>query len=199
MAAVALSLAACSTVNLEVGERLEPGRLERFEVGRTGRADVLASLGPPTALTAHAGGVALLYQFAGLRETQLGFSLDSIGTLLGVPALAIVKLSLGSSSAHHEAAVLLFDSDGVLSGMAQGDWDEIFGKGGSLQFLFAVEQVVDSGTMRADHGALVWGRELLDPLTWSLNQGHRADLELRGTGVKAGQKTLELRDPAVRE
>lgn len=192
LAGIALLLASCSTLNLEVGEGVDRGRVEAFEVGRTRRAEVLAALGPPTEIASHAGGVAFLYQKVRLKERQLGLGLDDVGRLVGLPWLALVKLSFGRSSAHHDAALLVFDSESVLRGASHLTWDESFGRGASLQFLFAVQQVVDAGTLRADPPALVWGRGALDPLPRSLNQAGSADLELRGTGVKAGQESVEM-------
>ncbi len=66
-----------------------------------------------------------------------------------------------------------------------------------MRLLFAVEQAVDSESLGAVHPALVWGREALDLLPQSLNQGHRADLELLGTDAGAGHRSLEsVGDPA---
>ena len=60
------------------------------------------------------------------------------------------------------------------------------------------EQVVDAGTLRGAPYALTWGRDLLEPPDRTLNQQHRAALELRGTPYRAGQHALEFDEQETR-
>jgi hypothetical protein len=189
---VALVSPSCSVLALELGEDVPAEALQAFSEGRTRRAQVLERLGPPTLVAAHGDGCVLLYEHVLLDERQFGISFEKIGILLGMPWLSWIKLSLGNSGARHDVALLIFDREGVLRGRAAGEWREVFGKGASMQVLLAVDQVVDPGTIRDLPIPLHWGRELLLPLSTALNLSHRPDLEVRGTGNKAGQRTLEL-------
>jgi len=188
----ALVAPACSVLALELGEDVPGERVLSFEVGRARRAEVLEELGPPVRVAAHGDGCALLYEHVRLDEGQFGLSFESLGRALGMPWLSWIKLSLGNSDARHDVGLLVFDRQGVLVGRAVGEWQEVFGKGASVQVLVTVDQVVDAGTIREAPLALGWGRQLLLPLPVGLNLAHRADLEARGTGSKAGQRSLEL-------
>jgi len=189
-----LALPSCSALRLEINGAFAAAPCAGFEEGRTRRAEVLAALGPPTDLAACEDGVAFLYERVVLDEQQLGISFKTVGALLGMPPLGLIKLSFGRSGARREVALLVFDADGVLSAVETGRWEEVFGRGGSLQAIVAVDQVVDLGTLRGLPHGLTWGREQLEPLPEALNQMHRPDLELRGTPDKAGQRSLEERD-----
>lgn len=188
----ALLAPACSVLSLELGEGVPDERATSFEDGRTRRAEVLEQLGPPTQVAAHGDGSALLYEHVRLDESQLGLRLDFLARWLMLHWLSWVKFSMGRSAARHDVLVLLFDREGVLRGHASGEWDQVFGSGASMQVLLSVEQVVDPGNLRDEPMPLRWGGELLLPLPAVLNLPHRADLEVRGTGDKAGQGTLEL-------
>jgi hypothetical protein len=194
-----LALQGCSVLSLELGEPLDTEVADAFEPGRTQRAEVLDALGPPSSLGAHAGGVVLLYEHILLQEQQLGLSMDGIGAWIGASWLGMFKIALGGSGTKREAAVLFFDEANVLTGAAAGDWEELFGKGGSFQLFFAVEQVVDSADLRRTLSSLSWGRRLLDPLPRQLNWSHVPDVELRNTPTNMGQRTLEQRRVAGEE
>jgi hypothetical protein len=189
-----LAAPSCSVLSLELGEDVPAERALAFEIGHTRRTEVLAQLGPPTQIAAHGDGSALLYEHVVLDESQFGLRLDFLARYLLIDWLNYIKLSLGNSSARHDVLVLLFDREAVLRGRASGEWEQVFGKGAAMQVLVTVDEVVDPGTIRDVPRPLSWGRELLLPLPVVLNLPHRADLEVRGTGHKAGQRTLEL-DP----
>jgi len=191
--ALAPLLAGCSTLDLELGARIDLDRCADLQAAEADRAAVLEALGPPSQISPHADGVAFLYEHLVLTERQLGFNLQRIGLYLGMPALSFLKVSLGRSSCRREAALFLFDDAGRLTDSVTADWVEEYGRGGSLQIFFAVQQVVDSDLLTASPRGLDWGLELLDPLPQELNVPHRADLELRGSPFHAGQQTLELR------
>jgi len=186
------SLTSCSVLDLEIGHALDVEVCRSFESGSTHRAEVLAALGPPTGLAAHADGVALLYEHLELSERQLGFSLEKFGVFVGAPWLAFLKVSLGGSGAAREATLFVFDAEGILAGKGRANWTEEFGRGGTVQFIVVVEEVVESGTLRGPPRAILWGLEFLDPLPRTLNSEHSAPLELRGTPTKAGQGSLGL-------
>lgn len=189
--AALLVLASCSVLKLDNGEPLALEQCADFEPGRTRRAEVLAAFGPPTDLASHGSGVALLYEYVHLDEHQIGVGLDGLGVVLGSSWLGAFKLSLGDSDSKRVAVVFLFDAEGVLSASGAGDWEEAFGRGGSIQIIIDVDTVVDTGTLRGRPRGLTWGLELLEPLPEASNQVHRADLELRGTPRSTGQRTLE--------
>ena len=183
----------CSFLRSDLGARVDLAGVDALEPGRTRRAEVLASLGPPLDLEPHAGGVAFLYEHVLIEERQLGISLEGLGRWFGIREGALFKLSLGRTSSQREAALLLFDVEGILVSVDSRAWGETLGKGGSVQLFVAASQVVDYGPLREGPRQFHWGFELLEPLPAGLNRAHRADLELRGTPVRSGQKTLELR------
>lgn len=189
-----LALSGCSVLTAELGPELDDARLASLAPGHTTRAEVLAALGPPQDLAAHRDGCALLYEHVALREWQLGLNLGGVGDLLGMSEAALIKLSIGRCRSEREALLLFFDREGGLTAAGLTRWNEGLGKGGTLQLFAAASSVVDSGPIRAGAEQLDWGRHLLDPLPWALNRPHRADPQLRGTPVKAGQSTLEQRD-----
>lgn len=187
-----LPCAGCSTLRVELGPDLELEACAELRPEQARLEDVLAALGPPTALGPHAGGLACLYEHVLTRERQLGFQLDRLGLWVGVPQLALVKLSMARSTSLHRAALFLFDEQGLLVAAAGGEWDEVRGKGGGLQLVFAVEQVTDPGSLEGTPRGLTDGRELLEPLPDSLDLAHRADLELRGAPAWFGQGVLAM-------
>jgi len=191
LALVSLLGASCSTLTVELGEELDMQSCTSFEPGKTRRADVLASLGPPLRIGKHGHGVALLYEYLHLTENQLGPSLKSLGTILHIPEMGLLKLALGDSDSRRNAALYLFDGEGVLLAQAFDKWGEDYGRGGSLQMILSIEEIVDSGGVRAPPLGLTWGRDLLRPLPQTLNLHNRPDVELGGTGRTAGQHALE--------
>lgn len=184
-------LTSCSTLELEFGLPLDLETFEAFEPGRTTRAEVLEALGPPVDLAAHDGGVALLYEHVLLDELQLGVSLDQVGVLLKAKGFGLFKASLGGSGSRREAALLLFDAEGVLTSLASSTWGEDFGRGGSMQFVATIDQVVDSESLRVQPDGLVWGTRLLAAPLVSMNDAHQADVELRGTPEHCGQRSMD--------
>lgn len=193
LALLAVALApSCSVLTLELGEDVPAERAQAFVDGSTLRAEVLAQLGPPTLVAAHGDGSALLYEHVRLDESQFGPRLEFLERWLFLHWLSWIKLTIGRSAARHDVLVLLFDRRGVLRARASGDWEQVFGSGASMQVFLSVEQVVDPGNLRNEPLPLRWGSELLLSLPVALNTPHRADLEVRGTGDKAGQGTLEL-------
>ena len=72
------------------------------------------------------------------------------------------------------------------------------GDGSSLQFLFTVEQMVDTKYLEKDPVQQDWGFLLLKPISQTLNSNQSLDtgakgLELIGTPTAVGQRTLEMR------
>ena len=199
--AAALLAGGCSTLDIGIGAPVDLERCATFEPGRTSRAEVLAALGPPSALARHGDGVALLWEHVSVEERQLGISFERIQHALsllfgsaGIPAIDLLKVSLGRSGSHREAALLTFDSRGTLTGCGLESWSQKLGKGGAAQLLVSVDNVVDSGAFRDPPLGLTWGRELLEPLPAGLNRSHRPDIELRAAPLHAGQRTLETAD-----
>lgn len=188
---VALGSAGCSNLSLEIDEPVDFEACRTFELEQTGRADVLAVLGPPSEIGASPDGVVLLYETVRLEESQFGISFGFLGNILGLGWLDLLKLSLGNSAVRRSAVILLFDADAKLVAIAFARWGEDFGKGGSVQFIAAAEQVVDTGSLRLAPDPLEWGRLMLEPLPETLNLPHVARIELVGTPGGAGQRSLE--------
>lgn len=196
--------AGCSTVEVGIGDPVDFERCAAFEPGRTTRSEVLAALGPPSALARQGDGVVMLWEHVLLEERQLGFSLQKVrelvslalGSPAGLPGITLVKISLGRSGSTRDAALLFFDSEGTLETRSLATWSQIMGKGGAAQFVVTVESVVDSEAFRESPRSLTWGLDLLEPLPAVLNRPYAPDLELRATPDHAGQRTLEYAEYA---
>jgi hypothetical protein len=193
LALVAALCCGCSFLDSTLGTDVDLAAIATLEPGATRRAEVLAAIGPPTDMQPHARGVAFLYEQVLIEERQFGINLEGLGNLVGIKQGALLKLSIGRTSTHRDAALLLFDEAGVLVAIGSREWDETLGKGGTVQFFVAVTPAVDYGQLREPPRQLIWGFELIEPLPRALNLRQRADLELRGTPAGSGQKTLELR------
>jgi hypothetical protein len=189
--ALLTTVTSCSTIKTEFGSPVPFAQVDALQPGLTTRRQVLAQLGPPTALTPYGDGVAFLYEQLLLTEQQFGISLKDLPYV--TPWLSsLFKAVIGQGKTQHDAATLFFDEAGILQDARSGSWPEIVGRGGALQFFGAVQPVVQAEAYLRSPLLMDWGFYMLDPLQQAQNQDYRAQVELKGTSVKSGQRSLEL-------
>lgn len=183
-----LLLSGCTIVTDEVGEPIEPGSAG-MEEGVSTR-EVLDTLGPPAMVSALGEGYAFLYEYALVREKQVGLSVNYLW-------LRYLKFSIGSAEADREALVMTFDGEGRLLASGYRAWTEDLGKGTSVQLLISVMSVVDTEELTETPLMVKWGGELLQSrLQQSLNRQNSmmsgtSGLEQTATPSGSGQRTLE--------
>lgn len=179
----------CTTISSRHGVPLPESQLylkeEAADIG-----EVIATLGPPSRLSAIPDGVVFLYEFLESTERQIGINLEVI-------ELDLLKFSMGHAEARREALVMVFDRDGRLRSRRYAAWEEDVGRGGSFQLLFVALPTVDTRHLRQIPDQHLWGQLALQPLPVTLNaaQGIGSGahgIEMRGTPSAAGQRTLEM-------
>jgi hypothetical protein len=198
LALLALVLCGCTVLRDELGTRI-PWEASLYSEGETHYRDVLKDLGCPLRVSRHGTGVAFLYEYAYVKEGQLGLSYDDA---FGTGALSIlewIKFSFGTASADREALLMTFDRDGILESERFVSWNQKLGTGFSIQFIVDVGSVVDTTAATAEVDPNDWGAMMLRPLPQTLNAAQNIDdgrygFEQRGTPRKVGQRTLEMRE-----
>lgn len=175
----------CTHVELEIGQQIDMDRCRVFSIEGTTRSDVLAAFGPPAGIGPYADGVVLLYEYVYMRESQFGIGLSMVELLIPSKVFGLIKLSTGSSAVERDAVVFAFDRNGILSGTGRGEWSEDYGNGAGVQFIVAIESVVDSETLRLPPRSLTWGDEMFAPPPFALNAGNLPGVELRASPVGA--------------
>jgi hypothetical protein len=189
--AAALS-SGCSVLNSDVGSPLSTKPAE-LKIGESHLSDVLREVGPPSKISATAGGFAMLYEYNGIVEKQLGFHFQ-------VPVLALVKFVGAKSWLDHQAWLVTFDTNSVLQGWGEERWRTVLGKGGGAQLLVTVASLVDSTQIRRPAPQHEWGKSWLAPLPKVLNTQSSLDngslgLEQVQAPTAVGQRTLEMTPP----
>lgn len=174
-------LLGCTQVQLEIGQEVDFAKCSELEVRRTTRTEVLAALGPPAGVGRCADGVALLYEYVHMRESQLGIGLSMVELLIPSSIFGFIKVSKGTNAVERDAVVFTFDRNGLLTGIGRGEWFEDYGNGAGVQFIVAIESVVESESLRLPPRSLTWGDEMLAPPPFALNVGNLPDVELRGS------------------
>lgn len=186
-----LLLAGCSSLRKTV----DPGITREqcnFSNGETHYHEVLDAIGPPARMTACSPGFAFIYEALVVKELQVGLNgRDGL--------LQLLKISMAGTTLHRQSLLLKFDPDGILiySGVLESRED--LGKGGALQPLLSIQQIVDTSEYEDDAiDAVDWGASLLLSLPQSLNTVQNlntgaAGLEQGGTTTKVGQHSLEMR------
>ncbi len=184
-------LSGCSSLHKQVqsGAPLEQCAYETRQVTHH---QVLDELGPPARLTASPKGFAFLYEDLLIDERQLGISGSG-------PYLQWFKLSMARTTLKNRALLLQFSHSGELTSAGMVESEEFLGKGGAIQTIIEVSQIVDSSDFEDDAlDAARWGASLLEPLPEVLNTAQNLNtgasgLEQSGTTTKVGQHTLEMR------
>ena len=195
LAALTLGLvliAGCSHLTSEVGAPL-PLRPANLEIGRSHLGDLLHLAGPPSRISAAAGGCALLYEFNGIEEKQLGLNIN-------LPVLRWFKFVGARSWLEHQAWVVTFDGGGILRGWGEEYWRKPLGKGGGAQILVTVSSLVDSSQFRRPAPQHDWGKAWLAPLPKVLNTASSLDSGMAGfeqslAPTAVGQRALEMTPP----
>jgi len=152
---------------------------------------VLNDLGPPARLTATPGGFAFIYEDLVVDELQVG--IGGRGNFW-----EWLKLSFAGTTLERRSLLFQFDQDGALNSVGLLVSEEDLGKGGALQIIVQVKQIVDTSEYEDDAlDAARWGASLLDPLPKALNTAQNLNtgasgLEQSGTTTKVGQHTLDM-------
>jgi hypothetical protein len=183
-----LLVTGCSDLKSEVGRQL-PEKPGAIRVGQSRIHDVLSLAGPPTRISAAADGFAMLYEYNGVEERQLGISILNIFKLVGA-----------KSRLEHQCWLVTFDTNGVVRGWGEERWRKKFGTGGGAQILITVASLVDSSQVRKPAPQHEWGKGCLTPLPKALNYAESLDLGAYGfeqtlAPTAVGQRSLEMTPP----
>jgi hypothetical protein len=186
------AVAGCSHLTSKVGRPL-PAKPASLHVGQSHLQDVLTTIGPPSRVSETSAGFALFYEYNGVEEIQLGFTIN-------VAVLRLFKFVGAKSRLEHQAWLMVFDENGVLQGWGEERWRSGLGSGAAAQLLVTVSALVDSSQVRRPAPQHDWGKSLLAPLPKSLNYRYSPDnpsaameQTLAPTGV--GQRALEMKQP----
>jgi hypothetical protein len=182
-------LSACSHLTSEVGRHLPP-KPAALVIGKSHLSDVLGVVGPPSRISAAAGGFAMLYEYNAVEEKQLGFNID-------IPVLYLIKFVGAKSWLEHQAWLVTFDTNGIVRGWGEEQWRTVLGRGAGAQILVTVSSLVDSSQVRRPAPQHDWGKSSLAPLPKALNAGESLDngslgLEQTLAPAAVGQRTLEM-------
>lgn len=193
---VSLTGSGCTILGNRYGEPIDD-RHAGLEEGVTDVGRIVGQLGPPTHLSTLPGGMAMVYEYVDITERQLGINLDVLG-------LDWFKVAIGRGSSLREVLVLVVDDSGSLRAKKFRRWDEDIGKGMGIQLFFAALPTVDKRHLTGPPEQFGWGRASLGRLPVTLNAGQSIDsgshgIELRGTPVSAGQRSLEMRTTGRRK
>ena len=93
--------------------------------------------------------------------------------------------------------IFTFDKRGFLRSHVGKMTRKDIGDGSSLQFIFTVEEMVDTNYLEKDPVQQDWGFSLLKPIPQNLNLNQSLDsgnngFEQLGTPTAVGQRTLEM-------
>jgi len=185
----------CSHLTSEVGQPL-PRKPTDLVIGSSRVADVLSTVGPPSRISATAGGFAMLYEYNGVEENQLGININ-------VPVLRLFKFVGAKSWLEHQTWLVTFDTNGSVRAWGEEHWRRVLGRGGGAQILVTVASLVDSSQVRRPAPQHEWGKSWLVPLPKLLNSGQSLDngslgLEQTLAPTAVGQRALEM-TPAPRK
>ena len=188
-----LALTGCSLLYREIDTMVDPTGVSLRE-GETPYGTVLHQLGPPAKVSALAEGFVFLYEDIESAEEQIGIGLG----IEAVPWLKLFKFSAARADADHEILLLIFDDEGILQSQCHNERKEDLGTGTGIQYVLAVESLVDTSHLEDEIGPDQWGKSLLRPLAHTLNLNQSLDtgvsgLEQEGTPTNVGQHTLEMR------
>jgi hypothetical protein len=175
---ILLCVSSCTRTYIRNDKDLDVARTHTIQHD-TPYADVLATLGPPTKLTALPSGFAFLYESSQAVLRSLSLS------------VYFIKVSVTKGDRVLDTYVVLFDERGLVVGHEQ------ITKSLPLSLAFAVT-LPTGGPPKAltilapQHQ---WGMSLLKPLPKTLNAANDLDagmygLEQRGTPSAVGQRTL---------
>ncbi len=183
----------CSHLTSGVGRPL-PQKPAKLMVGTSTVSDVLNTIGPPSRISATAGGFAMLYEYNSVDEKQLGFSISA-------PVLRWFKFVGAKSWLEHQTWLLTFDTNGLVQSWGEEHWRNVLGKGGGAQILVTVSSLVDSSQVRRPAPQHDWGRSWLVPLPRGLNSAQSLEngsfgLEQNLAPTAVGQRALEMTPPA---
>jgi len=184
-------LSGCTSISKQIGQELESTPTDlNLKIYTTHFHDILDSIGPPTKITALPEGFVFLYESLLITERQIGFSSSK-------EALSWFKLSLSDADVDRLVHIFTFDKRGLLRSHVRRVSRKDIGDGSSLQFIFTVEEMVDTNYLEKGPVQHDWGFSLLKPIPQNLNLNQSLDsgvngLEQLGTPTAVGQRTLEM-------
>ncbi len=189
LASLVLAATGCSHLTSDIGRPL-PDKPASLTVGESHLRDVLQTVGPPSKISAAAGGYAMLYEYNGIDERQLGLNLS-------LPVLRWFKFVGAKSWLDHRTWMLTFDTNDVLRGWGEERWTKVLGTGGGAQILVTVSSLVDSSQLRRPAPQHEWGKGCLVPLPKALNYAQNLDNGSFGfeqilAPTAVGQRSLEM-------
>jgi hypothetical protein len=192
LSALLVLVTGCSHLTSAVGRQL-PARPAQLAIGQSHLGEFLRVAGPPSRISAAAGGFAMLYEYDGVDEKQLGFNVN-------IPILNWFKFVGAKSWLEHQAWLVTFDTNGVLRAWGEEHWRKVFGTGGGVQILITVSSLVDSSQVRRPAPQHDWGKAWLAPPPKVLNTAQSPDhgafgLEQTLTPTAIGERTLEMTPP----
>jgi hypothetical protein len=175
---ILIFISSCTRTHIRNDKDIDVARTRTIQ-HNTPYADVLATLGPPTKLTALPSGFAFLYESSQALLRSLSLSVH------------FISASVTKGDRVLDSYVVLFDERGLVVGHEQ------ITKSVPLSLTFAVT-IPTGGSPKAltilapQHQ---WGMSLLKPLPKTLNAANDLDagmhgLEQRGTPTAVGQRTL---------
>jgi hypothetical protein len=182
-----LLLSACSQWNYTFSA--PSPTISDSSVGKLNRSEVMALLGPPDNLSKSGDGYVFAWEYIGLTETSVGFTLGPLG-------LEFLSLDWSHVSSHGEYLLATFDANHTLTALSLSKWNSNAGDSKSIQPLGVVNGI-SSSDLRARSPQHRWGKALLQRLPEALNAHSDIDsgefgLEQRATPTSPGQRTLEL-------
>ena len=190
--AAGVSICGCASLDKRMGQPLSLAEIDRIDPG-VHYSHILHRLGPPTAMSAVAGGMALQYEYVHIRERQYGLILPGdLGNL--------IKAVYASADAKVQVMQFVFDGKGNLLGSDAGEWAADAGSGFSVTLIFSAGSLTDTHLYEESvDRAMDWGRGLTLPPLVTLNVMQSVEtgangMQLSGTTTKVGQHTLELGD-----
>ena len=184
-----LLMAGCTSISRQIDREAVPTTPD-LQISHTHFYDILDHLGPPAQITALPGGFAFIYESLFIIEKQIGFSSTK-------DVLSWFKFSFSDADVHQLVHIFTFDKRGYLRSHVGRKTHKDIGDGSSLQFIFTLEEMVDTQYLEKDPIQQDWGFHLFRPLPQTLNANQSLDsgargLEQIGTPTAVGQRTLEM-------
>lgn len=180
----------CTQLSSHAGATLPSPQECGLKPGKTTLGEVLEILGPPLEITACGRGVAFLYEHTQITEHQLGLSIQA-------PVLRYLKFTGANATISRDTLILVFDGQRRLQAAGYEDSTNRLGRGGAVQFVVAVDSLVDSSEFRDSAPVHRWGSSLVRRLPELLNSDQSLEDGRYGFRVEpdfrtVGQRSLEF-------
>jgi hypothetical protein len=185
-----LAVGGCTIIHKDIDTPLDLSQ-SILQEENTHFSSILDQLGPPAKISALPNGMAFLYEYVSITERQIGIGFDA-------EILKWLKFAIAGASDVRQTLVLVFDEQGMLQTHRFLEHTEDLGKGGAMQLMIAVQQLIDTSHLDDTRGPNEWGTSLLRPVPETLNIHQSLNtgtggIEQKGTPASIGQHTLEMR------